>query len=91
MPHRMLANHINSPAPSLAERLTGHVQSRLHGCVRDFCVRLQSGYVVLTGRTHTYYAKQLAQQYVKEMTDLPVANEIEVADGMAPRSERANT
>jgi hypothetical protein len=36
--------------------------------------------VILRGQTHTYYAKQLAQDAVLELGGLPiVANEIEVS------------
>jgi hypothetical protein len=35
--------------------------------------------LILQGRTHTYYAKQLAQHAVMEVTEVPLlANEIEV-------------
>jgi len=55
----------------LRRRLTGrasHVQLTIHG----------DG-LVLRGRTRTYYAKQLAQQAVMEVSELPIrANDIEV-------------
>jgi hypothetical protein len=55
------------------------VQCRLRGRVRDF--QMVSGVrgVILRGRALTYYAKQLAQHAVMEITLLPIlANEIEV-------------
>jgi hypothetical protein len=56
-----------------------HVQSRLHGRVREFRLLERGGWLVLRGQARTYYAKQLAQQAVLEATDLPIAaNEIEV-------------
>ena len=62
-----------------ATRLEAHVQSRLCGRVRDLRLSVHDKGIVLQGRTHTYYAKQLAQHAVMEATELPVlANDIEV-------------
>jgi hypothetical protein len=60
-------------------QLEAFVQCRLSGRVRNFrLVRVDRG-LILQGRSHTYYAKQLAQHAVLEMTRVPiVANEIEV-------------
>jgi hypothetical protein len=61
------------------EQLEARVQSRLHGRVRDFRVRVRGSGLILTGYARTYYAKQLAQHAVMEATVLPiVANEIDV-------------
>lgn len=71
----------SSSDKTLAEvtRLEAHVQSRVCGQIRDLRVLVQDNGVVLQGRAHTYYAKQLAQHAVMEATQLPVlANEIEV-------------
>jgi hypothetical protein len=63
----------------LLDTLVNHVHSRLGGRIREFGLRLHDGGVVLSGCTHTYYAKQLAQECVMEVTDLPIlANDIEV-------------
>lgn len=57
-----------------------HVQSVLGGRVRDFCLLVREGGLVLHGYARAYYAKQLAQHAVMEATDLPIlANEIAVA------------
>jgi BON domain len=77
---------MSQPLPSLVERLTAHVQARLPEGVHDFCVQVRHEHVVLTGWTHTYYTKQRVQQCVREITDLPVTNEIEVVDAAPPRS-----
>lgn len=60
-------------------RLAESVRSRLAGRVQDLQLILRDDGLVLRGRTHTYYAKQLAQQAVLESLDLSIqANEIEV-------------
>jgi osmotically-inducible protein OsmY len=57
-----------------------HVQCRLGGRLRDFRVVVTDRGAILRGHAHTYYAKQLAQHAVMEVSRLPiVANEIEVA------------
>jgi hypothetical protein len=67
--------------------VTAHVQAGRHGCVRELRVHVRNECLVLTGWTYTFYAKQRAQQYVREMSELPVANEISMADGALPYSE----
>lgn len=64
----------------LLECLETHLQAKLGGRVLNLhVVRAEAG-LVLHGRTHTYYAKQLAQHAVMEASDLPIlANEIEVS------------
>jgi hypothetical protein len=69
---------ILDPSQSLGV-LERHIQDRLSGRVRDFRLSVREGGLLLQGRTHTYYAKQLAQQAVMESVDLPIgANAIEV-------------
>jgi hypothetical protein len=64
---------------STVEQLEAHLQALLGSRVRDFQVVLRDGGLVLRGRTHTYYAKQVGQHAVMENHSLPiVANEIEV-------------
>jgi hypothetical protein len=59
--------------------LEKHIQDRLIGRVRDFRLSLREGGLLLQGCTHTYYAKQLAQQAVMDSSDLPIGvNAIEV-------------
>jgi hypothetical protein len=63
----------------LASELVLHLQYRLAGRVRDFCLICADGGVILRGYSRTYYAKQLAQHAVMQATDLPIlANEIMV-------------
>jgi hypothetical protein len=55
------------------------IQTRLGKRVSDFQLILVDGGWVIRGRSQTYYAKQLAQEAVLEMTDLPIiANSIQV-------------
>lgn len=55
------------------------VQGQLRGRVRAFQLLMGRDHgLVLGGRAHTYYAKQLAQQAVMEVTNAPIrANEID--------------
>jgi hypothetical protein len=60
--------------------LAGHVQRCLGSQVRHLCVIACDQGIILQGRAHTYYAKQLAQHAVMRATRLPIlANEIEVS------------
>jgi hypothetical protein len=69
-------------------RLEAHVRWRVCGHVRDLRLTVESNRLVLRGRTHSYYIKQLAQQAVMQFTQLhPLANEIEVLDH--PAAEQA--
>ena len=55
------------------------LQGRLGNRVYDLHLDVRAGGLVLVGHTHSYYAKQLAQQALLAITCLPVqANEIEV-------------
>ena len=59
--------------------LETHVQNRLNGRVAEFRLSMQLNGLVLKGHAHSYYAKQLAQQAIREAADLHIAaNEIEV-------------
>ncbi len=56
------------------------LQARLGSRVRHVRVVCRNNGVILQGSAHTYYAKQLAQHLVMEITDLPIlANEIKVS------------
>ena len=60
-------------------RLEMHLQARLGSRVRDLRVVCRNDGVIVQGSSRTYYAKQLAQHLVMEITNLPIlANEIEV-------------
>ena len=62
-----------------ANRLETHLQTRLGSRVRHLRVICRAAGVILSGSTRTYYAKQLAQHLIMEITELPIlANEIEV-------------
>ena len=61
------------------DQLQAHLQRRLLGRVRGFCLIIQEHGLILRGQTRTYYAKQMAQHAVMEVVHLPIAaNEIEV-------------
>jgi hypothetical protein len=61
------------------------VRGRLNGRVRAFQLIAGSQGRVLRGRTHTYYAKQLAQHMVMEISTLQIlTNDIEVMNGDEP-------
>lgn len=63
-----------------ATELETHVQCLLGGQIREFRLVFVDNGLILRGRAHTYYAKQLAQQAVMEASGLPIlANEIEVS------------
>ena len=62
--------------------LEGIVKVRLHGRVRDFGIIAEPEGLFLRGRARSYYAKQLAQHTVMEVTAMRiVANDIEVVCG----------
>jgi hypothetical protein len=66
------------PRETLA-RIEEHVRSRLAGLLWDFRLVFRDNGLVLRGRAHTYYAKQLAQHVVMEASSLPIhTNELEV-------------
>ena len=61
------------------DRLQMHVQNRLGSLVRDLRLETSERGLVIQGNAHTYYGKQLALQYVKEASQIPIlANEIVV-------------
>jgi hypothetical protein len=53
----------------LAERLEGYIERRASGRIRDLHVVCSDGKIILTGRSRTYHAKQLAQQAALDLTD----------------------
>jgi hypothetical protein len=62
-----------------AIKLETQIKCRLRGYVCEFRLVVLPGGLILRGRAHSYYAKQLAQHAVMEATDRPIlANEIEV-------------
>ena len=77
-------DNVLTQPPNLAgqaklDELELQLQGQFSGRVADFRVLDLEGGIVLRGFTRTYYLKQLAQQAVMNLTDLPIlANEIEV-------------
>jgi hypothetical protein len=60
-------------------RIEEQVRYRLTGLLRDFQLVFRDKGLVLRGHVHTYYAKQLAQPAVMEVSSLPIrANEMDV-------------
>jgi hypothetical protein len=63
----------------IGRQLETRIRVRLGGQIRDIQVACRDDGLVLLGRSRTYYAKQLAQHLVMEVTSIPIiANEIEV-------------
>ncbi len=72
---------LNSPgrAPIVPEELADRLQQQLSRRFRGLRVEVLEGGLVLKGRVRTYYAKQLAQHLVMQLTEIPIlANELEV-------------
>ena len=64
---------------ALVERIEYYIQSRTNGMVRDLTVDIFEREVVISGRTTTYYTKQLATHAVLgSLTDVNLKNNIEV-------------
>ena len=69
-------------------QLLASVECQLAGRVSDLRLLLQDNGLVLQGRTHSYYAKQLAQQIVMKTTGLPLlANDSEVLPSADKRNK----
>ncbi len=64
----------------LAGRIEGQIERRASGRVRDLHVACEAGQIILSGRTRTYHAKQLALQAVLDLIDgeASLANQIVV-------------
>jgi hypothetical protein len=67
-------------APTAAlDQLAAHLRARFGTRVRDLRLVARDGGLVLRGRTHTYYVKQLVQHSVLQVCAQGIlANEIEV-------------
>jgi len=75
----VLTQTLNLATQAKLDELELQLQGQFGGRVTDFHVLPSGGGIVLRGLTRTYYLKQLVQQAVMNMIDLPiVANEIEV-------------
>jgi hypothetical protein len=65
----------------LIEQVEQAVHSRTGGRIRGLRIQVEGGCLVISGRTSTYYNKQLATHAVRDAVDeLSVLNQIEVAD-----------
>lgn len=63
----------------IAETVERYVRLRTGGTIRSLHVEVQDGEVILTGRTSTYYNKQLATHAALDAADeLSLTNEIQV-------------
>ena len=71
---------LNEPAQDLANCVEKVVRSRTSGAIRDLnVVVVNKSHVILSGRTTTYYAKQLATHAAMNANqDIVISNEIEV-------------
>jgi len=70
----------NSEAASSLETLETYLRHQLQGRNCAISLSLRDDGLVLRGRSHSYYVKQLAQHFLMCRTTLPIlANEIEVA------------
>ena len=64
---------------ALIERIERHVQSRTGGMIRGLRIELVGEEVVISGRTTTYYNKQLATHAVLDAVEgYSLTNDIEV-------------
>ena len=62
-----------------AARIEESVQCRTRHAIQNLDVRIIDASVILTGKTRTFYAKQLATQAAQEIArDVPFSNNIEV-------------
>lgn len=70
---------VQAPNREFLDEIEMRVQSCLGGRVQDLRILCVEGGLILRGRSHSYYAKQLAQHHAQEFSELPIrANEIEV-------------
>lgn len=75
----MLATLLSLSPDILAEQIEQAVQSRTGGRVRGLRVHVVDGCVIISGRTSTYYNKQLVTHAAMEAADdTLVMNEVEV-------------
>jgi hypothetical protein len=75
----MAINAQTRTSHALVERIEHYIQSRTNGMVRDLTVDISEGEVVISGRTGTYYTKQLATHAVLgSLDDVDLKNNIEV-------------
>ncbi len=61
------SNHI--PQSGFAERLEGYIKSKACGRIVDLRVECGEDTVILTGRTSSYHAKQVAHEAALDLTN----------------------
>lgn len=70
---------LSSELTELIEHVEQAVHARTGGRIRGLSIRIDEGCLVITGRTSTYYNKQLATHAVRDaVEDLSLLNDIEV-------------
>lgn len=75
----MTKSHSPGTVQAGEESLNGRLSTVLGHRVQSLNIEVHEGRLVLSGRTHSFYVKQLAQHAAMEVTKLPVAvNDIEV-------------
>lgn len=63
----------------LLQQIEQAVQAKIGGRIQDLRIRFDEGCFVVSGRTSTYYNKQLATHAVRgAVLDMAVQNEVEV-------------
>ena len=79
MNKRLLGPSTNHETNASIIELEAHVQGRTGKQLGNFRLIMQNEGLILKGHSLSYYAKQLAQHAVMEVTGIPiVSNEIEV-------------
>jgi hypothetical protein len=69
-----------APTHETLARIEEHVRYRLSGLLREFQLVFCDKGLVLRGRVHSYYAKQMAHHAVMEASSFPIhANEMEAS------------
>ena len=62
-----------------ADRIAVHVMGQLAGYLRRLSIMIRHDGLILRGCVRSYYGKQLVQEAVRKVTDLPIAeNAVEV-------------
>lgn len=70
---------IFSETSSFVDTVERVVRSRTNGMIRGLRVSMVNGEIVISGRTSTYYTKQLATHAVRDTDkDVVLTNDIEV-------------
>jgi hypothetical protein len=74
-------------AVMLSDLIQQRLQDQLGSRIRDLRVLIEPGGLVISGRSRTYYDKQMAQHIVRQASGLRIAdNRIEVDASVTPAS-----